>query len=98
MTTGKCPDFFIDDKGYATNSTWGEWMINKHKLYKSLEEFYDAAQIEPRKTWKKAFKIIYFNLLQYMSSETTQILDKQKKSKNIILIYYSKSLNHQKIY
>ena len=58
MTTGKCPDFFIDDKGYPTNPTWGEWTINKHKLYKSLEEFYDAAQIEPRKTFKKVFKIM----------------------------------------
>ena len=58
MTTGKCPDFFIDEKGYATNPTWEEWMINKHKLYQSLEEFYEAAQIEPRRTWKQAFKIM----------------------------------------
>jgi hypothetical protein len=58
MTTGKCPDFFIDEKGYATNPTWEEWMINKHKLYQSLEEFYEAAQTEPRKTWKQAFKIM----------------------------------------
>ncbi len=58
MTTGNCPDLFIDDKGYPTNPTWGEWMINKHKLYKSLDEFYDAAQIEPRKTFKKVFKIM----------------------------------------
>ena len=58
MTTGNCPDLFIDDNGYPTNPTWGEWMINKHKRDKSLEEFYDAAQIEPRKAFKKVFKIM----------------------------------------
>ena len=58
MTTGSCPDFFIDKKGFPTNPKWEEWFVKKHKIYPSLEAFYEAAQTEPRKTWKKSFKIM----------------------------------------
>ena len=58
MTTGSCPDFFIDKKGFPTNPKWEEWFVKKHKIYPSLEAFYEAAQAEPRKTWKKSFKIM----------------------------------------
>jgi len=58
MTTGSCPDFFIDKKGFPTNPKWEEWFIKKYKIYPSLEAFYEAAQTEPRKTWKKSFKIM----------------------------------------
>ena len=58
MTTENCPDFFIDEKGIATNPMWEEWFIKKHKLYPSLEAYYEAAQTEPRKLWKKSFKIM----------------------------------------
>lgn len=58
MTTGSCPDFFIDKKGFPTNPKWEEWFIKKYKIYPSLEAFYEAAQTKPRKTWKKTFKIM----------------------------------------
>ena len=58
MTVHKCPDFYVDNDGRFTNPTWVEWMVNKHKVYPSVEAFYEMAQKNPRKAWKSGFKIM----------------------------------------
>ena len=58
MTLHDCPDFYVDNEGRFTNPTWEEWMVNKHKVYSSVEEFYETAQKNPRKAWKTGFKIM----------------------------------------
>ena len=56
MTLHNCPDVFVDNNGKVTNPIWKEWLIDKYKLYPSEEAWYEAAQNEPRKTFKKIFK------------------------------------------
>ena len=58
MTLHDCPDFYVDNEGRFTNPTWVEWMVNKHKVYPSVEAFYEMAQKDPRKAWKSGFKIM----------------------------------------
>ena len=58
MTLHDCPDFYIDNEGRFTNPIWVEWMVNKHKAFPSEEAFYEAAQKDPRKVWKTAFKVM----------------------------------------
>ena len=49
MKVSNCPAFFEE---------WPNLVLNKYKIFSSLEEFYEAAQNEPNKTWKKSFKIL----------------------------------------
>ena len=56
MTLHDCPDFFVDNEGF-TNPIWVEWMVNKHKKYASVEEFYEAAQKDPEKLGKLVLKL-----------------------------------------
>ena len=56
MTLHDCPDVYIDDNGKVINPIWKEWLIDKYKFYSSEEAWYEAAQNEPRKTFKKIFK------------------------------------------
>ena len=58
MTVHECPDFYVDNEGLFTNPIWVEWMVNKHKVYPSVEAFYEIAQKNPRKAWKTGFKIM----------------------------------------
>ena len=58
MTLHDCPDVFIDNNGRVTNPIWIEWFVKKYKTYKTEDEFYEAAQKEPRKSWKQVFKIM----------------------------------------
>ena len=58
MTVSKCPAFFVDNEGYVVGNEWPDLVLNKYKLYSSIDEFYDAAQIEPRKAWKTSFKVL----------------------------------------
>ena len=37
MTVHECPDFYVDNEGRFTNPIWVEWMVNKHKVYPSVE-------------------------------------------------------------
>ena len=52
MTLHDCPDVFIDNNGRVTNPLWIEWFVKEYKTYKTEDEFYEAAQKEPRKSWK----------------------------------------------
>ena len=56
MTLHDCPDVFVDNDGRVTNPIWKEWLIDKYKIYPSEKAWYEAAQNEPRKTFKKIFK------------------------------------------
>ena len=58
MTLHDCPDVFIDNSGRVTNPQWIEWFVKEYKTYKTEDEFYEAAQKEPRKSWKQVFKIM----------------------------------------
>ena len=58
MTLHDCPDVFIDNNGRVTNPIWIEWFVKEYKTYKTEDEFYEAAQKEPRKSWKRVFKIM----------------------------------------
>ena len=58
MTVSKCPAFFVDNEGYVVGDEWPELVLNKYKLYSSIDEFYDTAQIEPKKAWKTSFKML----------------------------------------
>ena len=51
-------EVFIDNEGRVTNPIWIKWFVDKHKLYPTEEAFYEAAQSEPRKSWKKIFKVM----------------------------------------
>ena len=56
MTLHDCPDVYVDNNGFVTNPIWKEWLIDKYKIYPSEDAWYEAAQNEPRKTFKKIFK------------------------------------------
>ena len=58
MTSGKCPEFFVDNEGLMTGNEWPELILNKYKAWPAIEDFYESAQTEPRKIWKKMFKIM----------------------------------------
>ena len=56
MTLHDCPDVYVDNNGIVTNPIWKEWLIDKYKIYPREEALYEAAQNEPRKTFKKTKK------------------------------------------
>ena len=58
MTVSKCPAFFVDNDGFVVGSEWPDLVLKKYKLYSSLDEFYKAAQEEPKKAWKNSFKVL----------------------------------------
>ena len=58
MTSGNCPSAFVDNDGLVVGNAWPDMLIKKYKLYPTMEAFYEAAQAEPRKTWKKTFKAL----------------------------------------
>ena len=58
MKVSDCPAFFIDNDGLVIGNVWPDLVLNKYKLYSSLDDFYDAAQNDPKKAWKNSFKIL----------------------------------------
>ena len=58
MKVSDCPAFFIDNDGLIIGNVWPDLVLNKYKLYSSLDDFYDAAQNDPKKAWKNSFKIL----------------------------------------
>ena len=57
MVMPTCPANYVDDKGLVTGEL-ADLGLNKYKLFSSWEEYAEAAAIEPKKTFKKVFKIL----------------------------------------
>ena len=58
MTVHKCPAFFVDNDGFVVGNEWPDMVLTKHKLFPSMDAFYELAQVDPNKLWKKTFKIL----------------------------------------
>ena len=37
---------------------WPNLVLKKYKLYSSIDDFYETAQVDPKKSWKNSFKIL----------------------------------------
>ena len=49
MTVHNCPAFFVDNDGFVVGNEWPDMVLTKHKLFPSMDAFYEAAQVEPKK-------------------------------------------------
>ena len=58
MTVHNCPAFFVDNDGFVVGNEWPDMVLTKHKLFPSMDAFYELAQVDPNKLWKKTFKIL----------------------------------------
>jgi|TARA_B110000114_G_scaffold33208_1_gene34266 dienelactone hydrolase len=57
MVMPKCPANYVDDNGVVTGKL-ADLGLNKYKFFNSWEEYGEAAATEPKKTFKKMFKIL----------------------------------------
>ena len=52
----KCPEIFVDNKGFVVGPMI-DLVLNKYKVFPSMEAARKASEDEPVKTFKKMFKI-----------------------------------------
>jgi hypothetical protein len=57
MTLHTCPAFFVNNEGNATGPIVDIY-LNKLKLFASEKEWIKATNDEPKKTFKKVFKVL----------------------------------------
>ena len=57
MVMPTCPAHYVNDEGLVTGKL-ADLGLNKYKIFDSWEEYAEASAIEPKKTFKKVFKIL----------------------------------------